>query len=72
MVVAHIGADGLSLETNRRGRARGESRGLYSSQRVRDHLVAYHLAPAITDFNSDENRKCCNNGLEKKLTLLHS
>jgi len=27
---------------------------LESSQRVRDHLVAYHLAPAITDFISDE------------------
>ena len=24
---------------------------LYSSQRVRDHLIAYHLAPAITDFS---------------------
>jgi len=29
---------------------------LDSNQRVRDHLVAYHLAPAITDFISDENR----------------
>ena len=29
---------------------------LDSSQRVRDHLVAYHLAPAITDFISDEIR----------------
>jgi len=27
-----------------------------SSQGVHDHLVAYHLAPAITDFISDENR----------------
>jgi len=26
-----------------------------SSQGVRDHLVAYHLAPAITNFISDEN-----------------
>jgi len=26
-----------------------------SSQRVRDQLVAYHLAPAITDFISDES-----------------
>jgi len=26
---------------------------LDSSQRVRDHLVAYHLAPAITDLISD-------------------
>jgi len=37
---------------------------LDSSQGVRDHLVAYHLAPAITDFISDENRVCCNNDLE--------
>jgi len=34
------------------------------SQGVRDHLVAYHLAPAITDFISDENRVCCNIDLE--------
>ena len=27
MVVAHVGANGLSLETGRWGRARGESRG---------------------------------------------
>jgi len=43
-----------------------------SSQRARDHLVAYHLAPAITDFISDENQECCNNDLEQTLTLLHS
>jgi len=36
---------------------------LDSSQRVRDHLVAYHLAPVITDFISDKNRVCCNNDL---------
>jgi len=45
---------------------------LYSSQRVCDHLVAYHLAPAINDFISDENRECCNNELEQTLTLLQS
>jgi len=28
---------------------------LDSSQRVRDHLVAYHLAPAIIDLISDQN-----------------
>jgi len=44
---------------------------LDNSQRVRDHLVAYHLAPAITDFISDKNRVCCNNDLEQTLTLLH-
>jgi len=43
-----------------------------SSQGVRDHLVAYHLAPAIADIISDENRVCCNNDLEQTLTLLHS
>jgi len=37
---------------------------LDSSQGVRDHLVAFHLAPAITDFISDENQVCCNNDLE--------
>ena len=42
------------------------------SQRVRSHLVAYHLAPVITDFISDQNRECCNNDLEQTLTLLHS
>jgi len=72
MVVAHIRANGLSLETDRWGRARGESRGFRQQPRVRDHLVAYHLAPAITDFISDENRVCCNNDLEQTLALLHS
>jgi len=42
------------------------------SQRVRDHFVAYHLAPAITDFILDENWECCNNELEQTLTLLHN
>jgi len=44
---------------------------LDSSEGVRYHLVAYHLAPAITDFISDGNRECCNNELEQTLTLLH-
>jgi len=43
-----------------------------SSQGVREHLVANHLAPAITGFISDENRECCNNEFEQTLTLLHS
>jgi len=43
-----------------------------NSQRVREHLVVYHLAPAITDFISNEKWKCCNNELEQTLTLLHS
>ena len=38
---------------------------LDSSQGVRDHLVAYHLAPAITDFVSDENRVCCTTNLNR-------
>ena len=70
--MAHIRTNGLSLETDRWGRARGETEELDSSQGVRDHLVAYHLAPVITDFISDENRVCCNNDLEQTLTLLHS
>ena len=45
---------------------------LDSSQRIRDTLVACHLAPAITDFILDENWECCNNELEQTLTLLHS
>jgi len=49
-----------------------EQRILDSSQGVRDHLDAYYLAPAITDFISDENRVCCNNDLEQTLTLLRS
>jgi len=72
MVVAHVGANGLSFETDRWERAREKSRRLDSSQRVRGHLVAYHLAPAITDLISDENRECCNNELEQTLTPLHS
>ena len=43
-----------------------------SSQGVRDHLGAYHLAPVISDFISDETRECCNNELEQTLMLLHS
>ena len=38
---------------------------LDSSQGERDHLVAYHLAPAITDFISDENRVCCTTKLNR-------
>jgi len=45
---------------------------LVSSQRARDQIVAYHLAPAIIDFISNENRECCNNILEQILMLLHS
>jgi len=44
---------------------------LDSSQGVCDHSGAYHLAPANTDFISDENRVCCNNDVEQTLMLLH-
>ena len=50
----------------------GEHEDLDSSQEVHDRLVAYHLAPTITDFISDENRVCCSNDLEQTLMLLHS
>jgi len=45
---------------------------LESSQRVRDHLVAYNLAPAITYVISDKNLEYYNNDLEQTLMLLHS
>ena len=63
---------GFSLRLTGRGEHKERAEDLDSSQRVRDHLVVYHLAPAITDFVSHENRKCCNNELEQTLTLLHS
>jgi len=63
---------GLPLRPTGGGEHEGRAEDLDSSQGVRDHLVAYHLAPAITDFISDENRVCCNNDLEQILTLLHS
>jgi len=55
---------GDPLRPTGRGELEERAEDLDSSQRVRDHLVAYHLAPAITDFISDENRECCNNDLE--------
>jgi len=73
MVVAHMGANGLSLETPTGGGEHEErAENSDSNQRVSDHFAAYHLAPAITDFISDENRECCNNDLEQTRTLLHS
>ena len=67
MVVAHIGDEGFPLRPTGGGEHEERAENLDSSQGVRDHLVAYHLAPAITDFISDENRKCCNNDLEQTL-----
>ena len=45
---------------------------LDSSQRVRDHLVVYHLSPAITDFIAYQTQECYHNDLEQTLTLPHS
>jgi len=63
---------GFPLRPTGGGEHEERAEDLVSSQGVRDPLVAYHLAPAITDFNSDENREFCNNNLEQTLTLLPS
>ena len=63
---------GFPLRPTGGGEHEERAEDLDSSQGVRDHLVAYHLAPAITDFISNENRVCCNKDLEQTLTLLHS
>ena len=59
---------GFPLRPKSGGEHEESAEDLESSQRVRDLLVAYHLAPAITDFILDENRECCNNELEQTLT----
>jgi len=46
---------GFPLRPTGGGEHEERAENLDSSQGVRDHLVAYHLAPAITDFISDEN-----------------
>jgi len=56
---------GFPLRQTGVGEHEERAHDLDSSQRVRDHLVAHHLAPAITDFISDENRDCCNNKLNR-------
>ena len=61
---------GFPLRPTGGGEHEERAEDLDSSQEVSE--IAYHLAPAITDFISDENRKCCNNDLEQTLTLLHS
>jgi len=63
---------GFPLKPTGGGEHEERAEDLDSRQGARDHLVAYHLAPAITDFISDENRVCCNNNREQTLTLLHS
>ena len=72
MVVAHIRANGVSLETNRWGRARGEGRGFRQQPRGTRPLSCVSLGACVTDFISDENRVCCNTNFEQTLTLLHS
>jgi len=63
---------GVPLRPRGGGKHDERSEDFDSSPRVCDHLVAYHLAPAINDFILDENREYCNNKLEQTLTLLHS
>ena len=46
---------GFPLRPTRGGEHEERAEDLDSSQGVHDHLVAYHLAPAIADFISDEN-----------------
>ena len=67
-------AEQMGIPVRPKGGAEREERAedLDSRKMVRDHSVAYHLAPAITDFISDENQECCNNDLEQTLKLLHS
>jgi len=60
---------GFFLRLKGGGEHEERAEDLDSSQKVRDHLVAYHLAPAIIDFISDENRECCKNKLEQTLKL---
>jgi len=47
------------------GEHKERTEDLDSSDRVRDHLVVYHLAPVITDFILDKNWECCSNELEQ-------
>ena len=63
---------GFPLRPTDGGEHEERAEDLHSSQRLRDHLVAYQLAPAITNFIVDENQDCCNNQLEHTQTLLHS
>jgi len=63
---------GFPLRPTGGGEHEERAEDLDSSQRAHNHLVACHLAPAITDFILDEDRECCNNDLEQTLTLLHS
>jgi len=50
----------------------GRAEDLDTSQRARDYLVAYHLAPAITDVILDEDWEYCNNKFEQTLMMLYN
>ena len=63
---------GFSLRSRGWGQHEERAEDFDSSQRVCEHLFSCHLAPAITNFTSDENRECCNNEFEQILTLLHN
>jgi len=63
---------GFPLRPTSGGELEERAEDLDSCQRVRDQSVAYHLAPAITDFISDENWEFCSNKLEQTLMLPNS
>jgi len=50
---------GFPLRPTGGGEDEERAEDLDSSQQERGHLVAYHLAPAITGFMLDENLECC-------------
>ena len=56
---------GFPLRLTGGGEHEERAEDLDSNQGVRDHLVAYHLAPAITDLISDANRECCKNDVNR-------
>jgi len=69
---SHWSKMGFPLRPTGRGERKERAEDLGSSQNVRDHLVAYHLVPAISDIILDENWECCNNEFEQTLMLLHN
>ena len=56
---------GFPLRPTGGGEHEERAEDLDSSQRARDHFVAYHFATAITDFVLDEKQECCNNELNR-------
>jgi len=62
---------GFPLRSTCGGEHERRVENLVSSQKARDRLLAYYLAPAIIDLISDGNWECCNNIFEI-LMLLHS